>query len=380
MMEICNLRWWSKLADIEFVDINTNTIENELIGAYEAATGEPLYPGDERRIFLMNLVPVIAAIKNSINDTGNQNLLSNARGVKLDALGELHSTTRLAAQKAMVTMRFTLSSAQPSSVTVPLGTRVTPDGVIMFATTQPLVIASGQTYADVKAEAIEAGAAYNNYAPGQIKALVDPIEYISSVSNIDTSSGGADIESDDDYRERIRQAPESFSVAGPEGAYIYLALTADSTIADISVTSPSAGVVKIVPLLVGGVVPGQAILDKITEVVSAKDKRPLTDNVQVVAPVEVTYNIDLTYYISSSRQTEETAIKEAIEGADGAIEAYKAWQSEKLGRAINPDELRYRIMKEGAYRVVLNSPVYTAVDPDKVAKIGTINVVYGGLE
>lgn len=370
--------------EIKFVEVDSKTIRNELIQGYENAIGDTLYPGDERRIFLLNETPVIVGLKNDINESAKQNLLRYATGSKLDALGEFYRTPRIPSLKALVTLRYTLSSAQPSSLTIPKGSRVTPDGKIYFATVADIIIPSGQTYGDIKAEAMDTGEKCNNYIPGQIKNMVDVIPYVSAVANIDTSSGGSDIEPDDDgvnvwsgYRERIRQAPESFSTAGPEGAYIYWAKTADSNIADISISSPSPGIVKIVPLLANGVIPEQPVLDKINAVVSARDKRPLTDNVQVAAPVEVTYNIDLTYYISSINQTEESVIREAIERA---IEAYKLWQCNKLGRAINPDELRYRIMQAGAYRVVLNSPAYIIVDTDKVAKIGTENIVYGGFE
>lgn len=366
--------------DIQFIEVDAETIKNQLINDFENALGETLYPGDERWIFLMQLVPLIVGLKNSINDTGKQNLLKYARGSVLDALGEFRKTSRLPAQKATVTLRFILSDAQPVDVTVPKGTRVTPDGALYFTTSADLIIASGQTYGDITAEAAEVGSKYNSYAPGQIKNIVDLIPYVASVTNINTSAGGADIESDNDYRERIRQAPESFSVAGPEGAYIYWTMTADSTISDVSVSSPSPGVVKIVPLLINGGIPSQEILDKVNTVVSAKDKRPLTDNVQVTAPEQVTYNIDLTYYISSSKQAEEAVIRNAIEGTGGAIEQYKAWQCEKLGRAINPDQLRLLVMQAGASRMVLNSPVYTVIDSDKVASIGAINIIYGGLE
>lgn len=366
--------------DIKFVEVDSKTIENELIQGYENATGETLYPGDERRIFLLQEIPIIVAMKNDVNETGKQNLLRYAVDEMLDALGEFQNTPRLQAQKTLVTLRYTLSNAQATDVIVPTGSRVTPDGTLYFATLVELIIPSGQTYGDIKAEAMEPGEKYNDYTPGQIKNMVDVIPYVASVVNTDESGGGSDIENNERYRERIRQAPESFSVAGPEGAYVYWAKTADSNIVDISVSSPSPGVVKIVPLLINGEVPSQAILDKINTAVSAKDRRPLTDNVQVVAPIQVIYNIDLTYYISSSRQTEEAVIRSEIEDTGGAIEKYKACQCEKLGRAINPDELRYRLMQAGAYRAVITSPIYTAMDTNSVAKIGTVNIIYGGLE
>jgi phage-related baseplate assembly protein len=366
--------------ELQFIEIDAKTIENELIAAFEEAIGETLYPGDERRIFLLQLVPIIVGQKNDINNTGKQNLLRYASGTVLDSLGEFYDTIRLPAQKSLVTLRFTLSTPQSFEVVVPQGTRATPDGLLYFSTKEELIIEAGQTGGDIIAESIETGVKYNGFSPGQIKIIVDPVAYVASVTNVDTSAGGADIEDDDSYRERIRLAPESYSVAGPEGAYVYWAKAADSTIADVAITSPTPGVVKIIPLLFAGVIPNQAILDKVFDSCNAKTRRPLTDNVQVAAPTQVTYNIELTYYISSLRQTDEVSIKKAVEDPGGAIDQYIIWQREKLGRAINPDELRYRIMQTMASRIELTSPVYTVLNTDEVAVPGTITITYGGLE
>ncbi|AYO30262.1 baseplate J/gp47 family protein [Biomaibacter acetigenes] len=327
----------------------------------------------------MQILPLIVGLKNDINESAKQNLLRYATGDKLDVIGEFYNTARLQAQKARVTLRFTLSAIQPTNITIPAGTRATPDGQLYFATIQELTIPAGQTQGDVIAEATEGGEKYNGFAPGQIKTIVDPVPYVASVANIDTSSGGSDTEDDDHYRDRIRQAPESYSTAGPEGAYIYWAKTADANIIDVSVSSPSAGTVKVVPLLKDGEIPSQAILDKVTAIVSSKDKRPLTDNVQVAAPTTVSYDITLTYYIALERQTEETIIRNAIEGTGGAIDQYKLWQAGKLGRAINPDYLRQLMLNAGAFRIDITSPVYTEINLDQVAKAGTVTIAYGGL-
>lgn len=365
--------------DIQFVEVDSKAIYDKLISDFENALGETLYPGDERRIFLLQELPVIVGLKNDINESAKQNFLRYATGNKLDVLGEFYNALRLPAQKATTTLRFTLSSVQPTNITIPRGTRVTPDGLLYFATTEDLIIPAGQTTGDVTAESTEAGAKYNDFAPGQIKNIVDPLPYVASVTNLDSSSGGADVEDDDSYRERIRLAPESFSVAGPEGAYIYWAKTADVNIIDVSVTSPSPGVVKIVPLMANGKIPSQVILDKISAIVSSKDKRPLTDDVQVTAPAEVSYNIELTYYIATERQTEENAIRNAIEGLGGAVDQYKLWQAGKLGRAINPDYLRQLMLNAGAFRIDITTPVYTEINADEVAIAGTVTINYGGL-
>ncbi|WP_268807608.1 baseplate J/gp47 family protein [Tepidimicrobium xylanilyticum] len=68
-----------------------------------------------------------------------------------------------------------------------------------------------------------------------------------------------------------------------------------------------------VVLMKGRKIPTQDILDKVEAIVSAKNRRPLTDNVQVSAPAEVSYNINLNYYISVDRQAEELILKSTIE-------------------------------------------------------------------
>jgi phage-related baseplate assembly protein len=365
--------------DIQFVEVDSQAIQNQLINDFENAIGETLYPGDERRIFLLQLLQVIVGLKNDINESAKYNLLKYSTGDKLDALGEFYNTPRLAAQKASVTLRFTLSAVQAVDITIPAGTRATPDGQLYFLTNKVLTIIAGQTTGDVTAEASEGGEKYNDFASGQIRALVDPMPYVASVSNIDASSGGSNVEDDNNYRGRIRLAPESFSVAGPEGAYIYWAKTADVNIADISVTSPSPGTVKVTVLMKEGGLPTQACLDAVTAAVSAKDRRPLTDNVTVSAPVQVSFNITLTYYIAKERQTEESSIRNAIELSGGAIDQYKAWQYAKLGRAINPDYLRQLMLSAGAFRIDITDPVYTALNADQAAKVGVVTINYGGL-
>lgn len=56
------------------------------------------------------------------------------------------------------------------------------------------------------------------------------------------------MESDADFRRRIILAPEGYSVAGPEGAYIWHALSADADVLDASATSPDPGEVVVTVL------------------------------------------------------------------------------------------------------------------------------------
>ena len=90
------------------------------------------------------------------------------------------------------------------------------------------------------------------------------------------------LESDVDFRRRIQLAPEGFSVAGPEGAYIYHALSAAADVMDASATSPAPGQVLVtVQSRTGNGTAPQALLDEVAAILTNDDVRPLTDSVTV---------------------------------------------------------------------------------------------------
>ena len=126
------------------------------------------------------------------------------------------------------------------------------------------------------------------------------------------------------------------------------------------ITRALEGCVKIVPLLEGGGIPDAAMLTKVLDVVNAKDIRPLTDKVSAVPPEVETYDIEIVYYTTPKNEAEVIA---NVEGTGGAIDRYNEWQVAALGRDINPDQLRKRILSPswgenltGAFRVDVVKP------------------------
>jgi len=127
------------------------------------------------------------------------------------------------------------------------------------------------------------------------------------------------MESNDDYRRRIVLAPEGFSVAGPVGAYVYHALSADPDVLDASATSPEPDDIRAIiaailakhgatPDLVtdmnmaldAATWPGEvivtvlsrtgdgsapdALVQKVSDAVNAEDVRPMTDHLHIYRP------------------------------------------------------------------------------------------------
>ena len=359
-------------------DIYASVMENLML-----MCDEPLYPGDERRLYGEAIAAVFVALYSEFNDTMKQRTLRYARGVVLDAIGDRYAVLRASPSSASATFRFEASAIRSENIIIPKGSKITTDGSVYFETNETVVLQAGTTSVDVTATCSAGGSSHNGYAVGTIATLVDLIPYIGAVYNTTTSSGGDDGEPYDDdgdnrFRERIRLAPAMQSTAGPESAYRYFAMTADPDIIDVSIVSPSPNVINIYPLMTGGEIPDEVMLDAVLASFP-DDVRPMTDKLSVIAPAAVEYDIQIKYYCTVENEADTIR---AVEGSNGAIEQYKAWQCGALGRDINPDHLRKLILCPdwdsslvGADRVEVISPIFTDIDKTQVAKFsGTITV------
>ena len=130
-------------------------------------------------------------------------------------------------------------------------------------------------------------------------------------------------------------------------------------------------------LLAGGQLPGAAYITALTAYLNNTEVRKLTDTLTVLAPTESHYDVTLTYYINESDKNRAGQIQTSV---NEAVADYILWQRSRIGRDINPDELVQRVKAAGAKRVVITSPVYTAVNDESVAICTSQTVTYGGLE
>lgn len=367
-----------KLNDLNFVEINSEKITNDLINFYEEYTGESLPTGSEKRIFLQGISYVIVGILNNINATGKRNLLRYADGIFLRALGELLGVEELTPEAAKTTLQFTLSNAQVADIVIPQGTRVTADGSIFFATDEELTIKSGVLNGTITATATVTGTQGNGFVIGQINKIVDGVPYVASVTNTTESADGRDLETDNEYRERTRLAPHAFSTAGAENAYKYLAYSANINVGDVGVHNPSDGVVQIAIVKKDGTIPetGDEILTDVENACTPKTARPLTDKVVVLGAAPVEDNIEIKYFIHSEDSADVTKIQEAV---TKAVAEYKLWQTTKIGRDINPDRLKKLVLNAGADSVEIIAPVATEILDGEVAQFGNVTITYGGM-
>lgn len=372
--------------DIKFLETDAQTIENSMIALYELMMKNygredyKMYPASPERLFIAWCAAIVVQQRVLIEETAKKNVPRYADGEYLDSLAELFKDLeRLPAIPAVATFRCYISEAQPQSVIVPKGTRITFDGEITFETAEELEITAGNVYGDVTGHCQTPGIVGNNLAAGQVKEIVDVYDYYLRVENITETSGGAEQEEDAEYYERMRESMESFSTAGPINGYIYHAKSASAAVADVTATSPEPGYVDVRVLLQGGEQPTETVLKEIEAALNADDIRPMTDVVTVSKPDEDQFEIDLTFYIERNSELSTSIVEQQ---ARDAVEEYIKWQTGKMGRDINPSQLIQMVMKAGVKRVEVRKPVFRIVEDTHVARIDreSMQVLNGGVE
>lgn len=372
------------LPEISFID-NT-TVDDVMDGMirdyqekYKEITGKTvaLAQTDPYRLIMYACTMQLYQAMQYADYAGKMSFLTYARGNYLDNLAALRGVSRRETAAAVTMLRFSIGSPIQSAVSVPAGCRVTNGNGVFFATDEYAEVRAGEAEVTVPATCTVSGVAGNGFAEGELNVLVNTLPYIASVQNTVMTYGGADRESDESLKERIYSYPNSYSTAGPSGAYEYHAKTAFPEISDVFVRSDVPGEVKICFICAGGVIPDEEMIQKVKDHLDDRSIRPLTDKVVVEAPEVQEYSVQMTYYIPASSKAAVAAIQSDV---NTAVSVYNAWQTEKIGRDINPSYLVQKVMEAGAKRVIIESPVFTVLDESTVAKAGSVSVSYGGIE
>lgn len=230
-------------------------------------------------------------------DVTKQGYLHYATGQWLDLRAEERGLTRIAATKTTGQVVFGRLAPQ-GAVRVPKGTIVKTDvGVdgedIRFVTTQDAVLADGIAEIAVAVEAEFAGAA-GNVGAGMVKHLatyVAGIDYVRNDADWITSEG-ADEENDEALRSRCVLRLSELAHGATAKSYESWAL-ANAGVADVAVVDAArgAGTVDVIIASTSGV-PSQTLIDTVQAYID--ERRPLTADVLVKAPIMVAVDIDAT--------------------------------------------------------------------------------------
>lgn len=159
------------------------------------------------------------------------------------------------------------------------------------------------------------------------------------------------LESDDDLRRRVQLAPEGYTVAGSQGAYVFHALSADANVKDAQAVSLTPGNVTVYVLSRDG--NGTATVD-LTDLVGAalnsERIRPMTDSVTVQAATVLDYALDAALTVYPGPDAE--IVRASAEAA--AIAHVEA--QHRLGYDVTLSGLYAALHQPGVQNVAITSP------------------------
>jgi uncharacterized phage protein gp47/JayE len=166
----------------------------------------------------------IARLWDALNEMAASCFVAYAWGVYLDE----HGVTIGVDRKGAVTATGYIEFTGDVGTVVPAGVQVATEQVdpnvdpVTFQTTVGNVIPTGGVLA-LPVEAMTLGSA-GNVAAGSVTVLLSPIDGVAAITNIDPITGGADVETDELYRNRLILAFTGAHGAGTVADYVEWAL------------------------------------------------------------------------------------------------------------------------------------------------------------
>jgi phage-related baseplate assembly protein len=197
----------------------------------------------------------------------------------------------------------------------------------------------------------------------QLGALFDtPRRLIDPVNKI--------YQSDAEYREEIQLAPEAFSVAGPEGSYVYFARRSHPSLSDAIAINPHSNRVDVVVLARDG--NGVATSEAVTaayNALSPKTTRPLTDDVHTMSSRPIDAAVRVLIQIGGGPAPETVRAN-----ATKALDNYRLLRR-RIGMALRTDGLigAARSGAAGIEKVIVESPAADVI-PDGYSHVNVTSI------
>ena len=339
---------------------NFDELMEELINDAKSVLGSDWKPL-ESDPYMKNL-RVIALRK--LHDQTDKNeiirdlLITTAKGSMLDHLGLSRGVVRDEGEYPTAEYEFSLSAVLDYDVVIPAGTLLNSDDDRYKAETlTDAVIPAGAESVTVKVQLLD----FVSNSDIQINNIVTELPFVATATQLEQFRDGDDKESDDRYRLRIMTALARSSTAGAEDAYRWYAMSADSRIKDVYITSKPKSL--IVDVYVYGDVMDEAMIERVTSTLTARHVRPLSDLPKVhkatLIPVTITAEIEVFDLLKAGE------IKKQIEA--NFEDAFS------LGVDFVKSDLDRKCHVEGVYRVNSDfTDVITA--PNEVVKITALNL------
>ena len=296
----------------------------------------------------------------------DQSFPQTAQGTYLDYHAETRGITRGAAEKAAGVIRFAAADKVTAACPIEKGTVcMTAEGV-RFETTEDAAIAVGSQWADVPAQAVEAGAGGNVIA-GTVTLLSAMPVGVVQCTNPAAFSGGCDAESDEALRGRVLASYQRLPNGANAAYYEQEAMRYPGVAAAKAVgRARGIGTVNVVIATHAGV-PDAALLAAVET--DLQKKREIAVDVKVLAPT-----VETVAVTAALKAAPGYTFAEVKAGAQSALEAL--FTGELLGKSVTTARLLTLLCGvEGVENVHLTAPAAdVAVDATELPMLGTVTL------
>ena len=341
-------------------------IYEQLRGTFAQRAGFVPSEGCDSAVRLYALAAELQSLLMQADWVLDQSFPQTAQGMYLDYHAETRGITRGAAEKAAGVIRFAAADKVTAACPIEKGTVcMTAEGV-RFETTEDATIAVGSQWADVPAQAVEAGAGGNVIA-GTVTLLSAMPVGVVQCTNPAAFSGGCDAESDEALRGRVLASYQRLPNGANAAYYEQEAMRYPGVAAAKAVgRARGIGTVNVVIATHAGV-PDAALLAAVET--DLQKKREIAVDVKVLAPA-----VETVAVTAALKAAPGYTFAEVKAGAQSALEAL--FTGELLGKSVTTARLLTLLCGvEGVENVHLTAPAAdVAVGSTELPMLGTVTI------
>ena len=341
-------------------------IYEQLRGTFAQRAGFVPSEGCDSAVRLYALAAELQSLLMQADWVLDQSFPQTAQGTYLDYHAETRGITRGAAEKAAGVIRFAAADKVTAACPIEKGTVcMTAEGV-RFETTEDAAIAVGSQWADVPAQAVEAGAGGNVIA-GTVTLLSAMPVGVVQCTNPTAFSGGCDAESDEALRGRVLASYQRLPNGANAAYYEQEAMRYPGVaVAKAVGRARGIGTVNVVIATHAGV-PDAALLAAVET--DLQKKREIAVDVKVLAPA-----VETVAVTAALKAAPGYTFAEAKAGAQSALEAL--FTGGLLGKSVTTARLLTLLCGvEGVENVHLTAPAAdVAVGSTELPMLGTVTI------
>ena len=312
-------------------------IFRQMITTFSQYTGQPLDEGCDLAVRMYAAAAQLETLYQYADWSRRQAFPQTADGEYLDYHGQMRDLTRRAPQCAAGTVRITLSEAQPADLTFTAGMRLVAAGDTEFVLDEDYVLRAGLTSFFAHVQAVEPGPQGNLPASSRLVFSNGHAGVLTVVAQ-QAFTGGADVETDEAFRERILQSFRPGSNGVNADYYKAMALSVPGIVA-CSVIGGARGDLTLD--IVAADENGQPTVEQCSQIVQLISARTeLGIDIDVHGPTGVPLDVEVTL-----RCADGVSFSEAEDAAHDVLTSY--FSGRLLGTPVYASALSHRIFATG---------------------------------